>query len=191
MLVFFPLAGLTALFPQYILIAPPPTSLTSPSFAFARQSPSLLLRHLHPSHLTLGISLHERSQSPQRRPDAPCRLPRLFVVSADTKTNLAIDFESTRGRQEAEGRWAQWVGRRQYYAAMVCALAVGSGRRTLKGEVPFEEIRFERSRVQSWVWMAREFSCFFENALYGGGFGVEGWEGHGYEKCPKPWVVVE
>ena len=26
--------------------------------------------------------------------------------------------------------------------------------------------------------MAREFGCFFEDALYGGGFGVEYWKGH-------------
>ena len=90
------------------------------------------------------------------------------MVSTDTQTNLAVDFESTRGRQEAERWWAQWVGGRQYYAAMVCAVAVGSGRRTLESKVPFEEIGFERSGMQSWVWMAGEFSCFFENSLYGG-----------------------
>lgn len=65
---------------------------------------------------------------------------------------------------------------------MVCALAVGSGRRTLESEVPFEEIRLERSGMQSWVWMAGEFGCFFEDSLYGGGFGVEGWEGHDCEE---------
>lgn len=26
--------------------------------------------------------------------------------------------------------------------------------------------------------MATEFGCFFEDALYGGGFGVEHWKGH-------------
>ena len=101
------------------------------------------------------------------------------MVSTDAQTDLAVNFESARGREEAEGWWAQRVGRRQYDAAMVCAITVGCGWRTLESEMPFEEIGFERSGVQGWVWMAREFGCFFENALYGGGFGVKGWQSHG------------
>ena len=29
--------------------------------------------------------------------------------------------------------------------------------------------------------MTGEFACFFQDAFYGGAFGVEGWESHG--KC--------
>ena len=61
---------------------------------------------------------------------------------------------------------------------MVGTLAVRSGRGTLESKVPFEEIGFERSSVQSWVFLTGELGCFFQDALDGGGFGVEGWKGH-------------
>lgn len=61
---------------------------------------------------------------------------------------------------------------------MVCTIAIGSRRRAFESEMPFEEIGFERSGVQRWIRMAREFGCFFQDALYGGGFGVEHWKSH-------------
>ena len=73
---------------------------------------------------------------------------------------------------------------------MISTLTVGSGRRTLEREVPFEKIGFEWSGVQGWIRVAREFGCFFQDALYSGRFGVEGWKGHdvGIEKSAKAFI---
>lgn len=62
---------------------------------------------------------------------------------------------------------------------MVGAGAVGGGGGAAQGEVPFEEVGVEGGGVEGGVWVGGELGGFFEDAFDGGGFGVEGWEGHG------------
>lgn len=62
---------------------------------------------------------------------------------------------------------------------MVDAAGVGGGRRPGEGEVPFEEVRIERRRVEGRIRVGGELGRFFEDAFDGGRFGVECWEGHG------------
>ncbi len=61
---------------------------------------------------------------------------------------------------------------------MVNAALVGGGGRAGEGEVPFEEVGVEGGGVEGWVRVLAEFMGFFEDALDGGGFGVEGRERH-------------
>lgn len=44
--------------------------------------------------------------------------------------------------------------------------------------MPFEEILLEGCGVEGWIRMGGQLGGFFEDALDGGGFGVESWEGH-------------
>jgi hypothetical protein len=61
---------------------------------------------------------------------------------------------------------------------MVCTFTIGSSWRASYCEVPFEKVRFERGGVQGWVRMGRKLGGFFEDALNGGGLGIESGEGH-------------
>ena len=61
---------------------------------------------------------------------------------------------------------------------MVGACAVGCRGRAAEGEVPFEEILLEGCGVEGWIRVGGQFGGFFEDALDGGRFGVESWEGH-------------
>lgn len=70
------------------------------------------------------------------------------MVPADGQANLPVDLEAAAGREEAEGRRFERVGGREHDAAVVEAVFVGAGRwRAADGEVPFEEVAFERCRV--------------------------------------------
>ena len=71
------------------------------------------------------------------------------------------------------------VGGGEDDAAVVGASGVGGGGGAAEGEVPFEEVGVEGCGVEGGVRVGREFGGFFEDAFDGGGFGVEGWEGHG------------
>lgn len=70
------------------------------------------------------------------------------MVAAYAEADLAVDLEAAGGGEEAEGRRAQRVGGRQGDAAVVDARGVGRGRgRAAQGEVPFEEVGFQRRGV--------------------------------------------
>ena len=101
------------------------------------------------------------------------------MVPGYAKADLAIDFEAAGGGEEAEGGGAERVGGGEDDAAVVGAGAVGGGGGAEEGEVPFEEVGVEGGGVEGRVWVGGEFAGFFEDAFDGGGFGVEGWEGHG------------
>ena len=101
------------------------------------------------------------------------------MVSRYAKTDFAIYFETARGGQEAEGGGAVGVGRGEDDAAVVGAVGVGGGGGAAQGEMPFEEVGVEGGGVEGGVGVGGEFGGFFEDAFDGGGFGVEGWEGHG------------
>ena len=58
---------------------------------------------------------------------------------------------------------------------MVGAGAVRGGGGPAEGEVPFEQVGFERGGVEGGVRVGLELAGFFEDAFDGGGFGVEGW----------------
>ena len=62
---------------------------------------------------------------------------------------------------------------------MISASAVWCRWRALECEVPLKEVGFERSGVEGWVGVSLQLGGFFEDAFYGGGFGVECWERHG------------
>ena len=44
--------------------------------------------------------------------------------------------------------------------------------------MPLKEIGLQGGGVQGGIWILAEFVGFFEDALDGRGFGVEGWERH-------------
>lgn len=102
-------------------------------------------------------------------------------MSADAQTNLAIDLKPTRGSEETERGWAQRVGGWEDDAAMVDSLGVGSVRGTGEGKVPLKEIRLERRSVEAWVRVGGELGGLLEDALDGGGFGIESWKRHNYQ----------
>ena len=37
--------------------------------------------------------------------------------------------------------------------------------------------------------MTREFACFFQDALDGGGLCIESWKGHGQARSPKSCLI--
>ena len=100
------------------------------------------------------------------------------MMPRNREADFSIDFETAGWSEETKRGGTKRVGGREDDAAVVGALAVGCGGRAAEGEVPFEEIGFEGSGVKGWVWVGLQFGGFFEDAFYGGGFGVEGWEGH-------------
>ena len=75
------------------------------------------------------------------------------MVSADAQTDLSIDLEAAGRREEAKRGRAERVGRREYDAAVVDALAIRGGWGAGEGEVPFEEVGFEGSGMKGWVWV--------------------------------------
>lgn len=63
------------------------------------------------------------------------------MVARDTQTDLAVDFEAARWGEEAEGGWAERVGRGKDDAAVVDAVGVGRGRGGAgEREVPVVEV---------------------------------------------------
>jgi hypothetical protein len=65
------------------------------------------------------------------------------MVARYAQADFAVDFEAARGRDEAEGWWAERICGRQDDAAVVDAAGVGGGRGgTSYCEVPFEEVLF-------------------------------------------------
>lgn len=67
------------------------------------------------------------------------------MKSRDRQTNLAIDFESSRGREETEGGWAKWVSGGKCYSAVVKTVRERRGCGwTTEREMPFEHVVFER-----------------------------------------------
>ena len=88
------------------------------------------------------------------------------MVPTDRQANLPIDLEAARGREEAEGRRLERIRRREDYATVVDAAFEG-GRRgwSADGEVPFEEVAFERGGVVVWAGLRGELLGFFEDAL--------------------------
>lgn len=99
-------------------------------------------------------------------------------MAADRQADLAVDLEAAAGGQEAEGRRAQRVRGREDDAAVVDAVRVGRRRGPLEREVPFEEVGFQGGGVEGWVRVGLKLAGFFEDALDGRGFGVEGGERH-------------
>lgn len=98
------------------------------------------------------------------------------MVAGDAQTDLAVDFEAARRRQEAEGRRPQRVGRRQHDAAVVDSRGVG-GRRRWAGEreVPVVEVGVgDRGCGKVWRGRGGEFGGFFEETAHGGGGGGHG-----------------
>ena len=82
------------------------------------------------------------------------------MMSANTQTNLAIDFKSARRGKKAE-RWrSQRIGWWEYHTAVICTFAIYSGGRATEGKVPFEEVGFKRSGMESRIWMGAEFVGF-------------------------------
>lgn len=118
------------------------THLAPPRTTLLRQLPPHLLPRLEATHLPLHLGIHKRPDGQQRGADPPRGLPRLLVVAADAEADLAVDLEAARGGEEAEGRRAQRVLRREDDAAVVDAARVGGGGgRPREGEVPVEEVR--------------------------------------------------
>lgn len=69
------------------------------------------------------------------------------MMTRYTETDLAVDFESSRRRQEPEAGWAERVGGRESDAAVVDAPCVGRGGRWAQEcEVPVEEVGFGDGR---------------------------------------------
>lgn len=100
------------------------------------------------------------------------------MVPADGQADLPVDLEAATGGQEAEGRRAQGVRGREDDAAVVDAMCIGGGRGALEREVPFKKVGFQGGGMQGRVRVGLKLAGFFEDALDGRGFGVEGWERH-------------
>ena len=120
------------------------------------------------------------------------------MVARYAQADLAVDFEAAGGGEEAERGRAERVGGREDDAAVVGARGVGGGGGAAQGEVPFEEVVVERGGVEGGVRVGLELAGFGEDAFDGGGFGVEGGEGHGLGGLFGGesgwwwwWVVVE
>jgi hypothetical protein len=95
------------------------------------------------------------------------------MVARDAETNLAVDLEAAGGGEEAEGGRAEGVGHGEDDAAVVDAGGEGGGGGgPAQGEVPFEEVGFERLGVVVGGGVGCEFGGFFD---CGGGMGLVGW----------------
>ena len=105
-----------------------------------------------------GEQMENKANSRNKRsPQSPSRLPRLFMMPTNTKTNLPIRLEPAAGCQEAETWRPQGICGRENYAAVVNAVVVRPfgglgacccGARVTawwaaKCEVPFEEVVVE------------------------------------------------
>lgn len=101
-------------------------------------------------------------------------------MPAYTETYLAVCLETAGWRGEAEHGWSQGIGGREDDAPVVDAVFVGRGGGAGEREVPFEEVGFERVCGEGGVGVQGHFARFGEDALDGGGFGVEAGAGrHG------------
>lgn len=96
------------------------------------------------------------------------------MVSRNAQADFPVHFEAAGGREEAEGRRFERVGWREHDAAVVDAAFEGrGGGRAADGEVPFEEVCFERCGVVVWRGRVCELGGFLEDAFDGGVFGGE------------------
>ncbi len=63
------------------------------------------------------------------------------MMSRNAQTDVAVEFETSRGGEESEHRRTEGVSGREDDATVVYAACEGrGGRRTAKGEVPVEEV---------------------------------------------------
>lgn len=99
-------------------------ALAAPLSGFLRQHPTHLVWGIYTSNLALGIAIHETADRNQCRANPPRRLPRFLVVSADTQTNLPIDFESARRGEESERRGSERILWRQDDSTVVHATCI-------------------------------------------------------------------
>lgn len=149
--------------PLHDLIIALPTNSTPPAHAFACKLLPRRLGAVNATNLALRIRIHEAAYGDQGRPYSPSRLPSLLMVSANAQTNLTVDLKAARGRDEAEGRRAQWILRGQDNAAVVEADCVGRRLgRAAQRKVPFEQIIFKRFGVKVGRRLRGELAGFFD-----------------------------
>lgn len=98
------------------------------------------------AELSARLGLHEAAQGHEGGADAPGRLPRLLVVAGYVEADLAVGLEAAAGGREAEGGRAERVRGRQDDAAVVYAPGEGGEGGASQGEVPLEEVGFQRRR---------------------------------------------
>lgn len=94
-------------------------AFTTPCSTFLGPHPPYIFWRIEATELPLRVSIHKTPDGCQCSANPPRRLPRFLVVTADTETDLAIDFKSPGWCQKTKGRRSQRVRWWQDNAAMV------------------------------------------------------------------------